>query len=99
MDDIKNQTASFYSVQLKIPKTKLEVIPPKDVEGDTLSVKTTSSWQIFPKELAKIFLKSSLKRQLLLNQGLLFFYLAFLRSVFPGFWIDLHKYLIVIQHE
>ena len=32
--DIKNLTASFYSVPLKTPKTKLEVIPPKDVEGD-----------------------------------------------------------------
>ena len=32
--DIKNLTASFYSEPLKTPKTKLEVIPPKDVEGD-----------------------------------------------------------------
>ena len=33
--DIKHPTTNFYSVQLKTPKTKLEVIPPKDVEGDT----------------------------------------------------------------
>ena len=32
--DIKNRTASSYSVPLKIPKTKLEAISPKDVEGD-----------------------------------------------------------------
>ena len=35
-DDIKNLTARSYSVSLKTLKTKLEVIPPKDVEGDTL---------------------------------------------------------------
>ena len=34
--DIKNLTAgSPYSVPLKTPKIKSEVIPPKDVEGDT----------------------------------------------------------------
>ena len=33
--DIKNLTTSSYSVPLKSQKTKLEVIPPKDVEGDT----------------------------------------------------------------
>ena len=32
--DIKNLTESSYSVSLKTPKTKLEVIAPKDVEGD-----------------------------------------------------------------
>ena len=32
---IKNLTASSYSVPLKTAKTKLEIIPPKDVEGDT----------------------------------------------------------------
>ena len=32
--DIKNLTASSYSVPLKTPKTKLEGIPPKDEEGD-----------------------------------------------------------------
>ena len=33
--NIKNLTASSYSVPLKTPKTKLEVIPPKVVEEDT----------------------------------------------------------------
>ena len=33
--DIKNLTASSYSVPLKTQKTKLEKISPKDVEGDT----------------------------------------------------------------
>ena len=33
--DVKNLTASSYSVPLKTPQTKLEVIPPKDVEGGT----------------------------------------------------------------
>ena len=33
--DIKNLMASFYSVPLKTPKTKLEVTPLKDVEGGT----------------------------------------------------------------
>ena len=51
--DIKNLTSSSYSVPLKTPKTKLGVIPPKDVEGD---VKTTSSQQIFPQGLTKILL-------------------------------------------
>ena len=46
--DIKNLTASSYSVPLKTPKTKLEVLPPKDVEGDKFQVKTTTSPQIFP---------------------------------------------------
>ena len=41
--DIKNLTTSCYSLPLKIPKTKLEEIPPKDVEGDTVKVKTTPS--------------------------------------------------------
>ena len=33
---IKNLTSSSYSVPLKTPKTNLEVIPPKYVEGNTL---------------------------------------------------------------
>ena len=33
--DIKNLTASSYSVLLKSPNTKLEVISPKDEEEDT----------------------------------------------------------------
>ena len=37
--DIKNLTASCHSVPLKTPKTKLEVIPPKDVEGDRCPTK------------------------------------------------------------
>ena len=47
--DIKNLTTSSYSVPLKTPKTKLEVIPPKDYKTED----TTSS-QIFPKGFAKI---------------------------------------------
>ena len=58
--DIKNLTASSYSVPLKTPKTKLEVPPPKDVEGDTLLVKTTLSRQIFPQGLAKILLGTAM---------------------------------------
>ena len=55
--DIKNLTAtSPYSVPLKTPKIKLEVILPKDEEDDTFQVKTTPSRQIFPKELSKILL-------------------------------------------
>ena len=38
--DIKNLTTSSYAVPLKTPKTELEVIPPKDEEGDTFKVKT-----------------------------------------------------------
>ena len=34
--DIKNVNASSYSVQLKTPKTKLEVIPSKDAEEDAI---------------------------------------------------------------
>ena len=33
--DLENLTAGSYSVPLKILKTKLEVIPPKGVDGDT----------------------------------------------------------------
>ena len=33
--DIKNLTTSSYCAPLKTPKTKLEVIAPKNVEGDT----------------------------------------------------------------
>ena len=33
--DIKNLTATFYSLPLKTPKTKSEVIPSKETEGDT----------------------------------------------------------------
>ena len=33
--DVKNLTAASYSVPLKTLNTKLEVIPPKNVEGDT----------------------------------------------------------------
>ena len=33
--DIKNLTSSSYFVPLKTSKTKLEVFPSKDVEGDT----------------------------------------------------------------
>ena len=33
--DIKNLTVSSYSVSLKTPETKLEVISPKNVERDT----------------------------------------------------------------
>ena len=54
--DIINLTTSSYSVPLKAPKTKLEVIPPTDIEGDTFLVKTTSLRQIFHKGLAKILL-------------------------------------------
>ena len=54
--DIKNMTASSVSVQLKTPKTKFEVIPPKDEEGDTFHMTTTQSRQISAKELAKILL-------------------------------------------
>ena len=54
--DIKNLTTSSYSVPSKTPKTKLEVIPPKDVEEDTFQVKTSPSRRIFPKWLAKILL-------------------------------------------
>ena len=32
--DIENLTGSSYSVPLKTPERKLEVIPPKPVEGD-----------------------------------------------------------------
>ena len=49
-------TTTSYSVPLKTPKTKLEVIPPTDLEGDTFLVKTTSLRQIFHKGLAKILL-------------------------------------------
>ena len=46
----------FLFLPLKTPKTKLEVIPPKDVEGDTLLVKTAPWQQVFPEGLAKILL-------------------------------------------
>ena len=41
---------------LKTPKTKLEVIPQKNVERDTFQVKTTPSRQIFPEGINKIWL-------------------------------------------
>ena len=56
MFKIKSLTVSSYSVLLKTPNTKLEVIPPKDVEGDTFQVKTTPLRQIFLKGLAKTLL-------------------------------------------
>ena len=49
-------TTTSYSVPLKTPMTKLEVIPSTDIEGDTFLVKTTSLRQIFHKGLAKILL-------------------------------------------
>ena len=54
--DIEDLAASSYSVLFKTPDTKLQVIPPKDEEGDTFCVKFTPSQQIFPKGLAKILL-------------------------------------------
>ena len=49
-------TTTSYSVPLKTTKTKLEVIVPTDIEGDTFLMKTTSLGQIFHKGLAKILL-------------------------------------------
>ena len=46
--DIKNLTTGSYSVPLKTPKTKFEVIPSKHVEGDTFYMKTTLLREIFP---------------------------------------------------
>ena len=54
--DIKNLTINSCSVPLKTPKTKLEGIPPKHVEGDIFQVKTTPLQQIFSKGLTKILL-------------------------------------------
>ena len=53
---MKNLIARSYSVPLKIPKTKLEVIPPKYAEGDSFQVKTTPSQQIFPEGIARSLL-------------------------------------------
>ena len=39
--DAENLTVSSYSVPLKTPNTKLEVIPPQGAERDTVQVKTT----------------------------------------------------------
>ena len=50
--DIENLTASTYSEPLKTPMTKLEVIPPNDVDGDTFYVTTNRN---------KYFLNGSLK--------------------------------------
>ena len=47
--DVENLTVSSYSVPLKTSNTKLEIIPPKDAERDTVQVKTT-----FPKGLNKV---------------------------------------------
>ena len=52
----KNLTACSYSMPLKTPNTKLEVIPPKDVEADTFEMKTTPPRQFLPKGLTKILL-------------------------------------------
>ena len=53
--DIINLTTSSYFVPMKTPKTKLEVIPPKDEEGDTFYVKTTPLQQIFAKDSLKCY--------------------------------------------
>ena len=54
--NIIDLTTTSYSVPLKTPNTKLEVIPPTDIEGDRFLVKTTSLRQIFHKGIAKILL-------------------------------------------
>ena len=54
--DIENLTSSSHSVPLKTPITRLEVISPKDVEGDTFLLRTILSRQIFHKRVAKILL-------------------------------------------
>ena len=49
-------TTSCYSVPLKTPRTKLQVIPPKDAEEDTFQVKTTPSRKTFPEVLIRSLL-------------------------------------------
>ena len=52
--DIENLTASTYSEPLKTPRTKLEVIPPNDVDGDTFYV-TTNRNKYFLNGLLKFY--------------------------------------------
>ena len=50
---MKNLNKISVSTLLKTPKTKFEVIPPKNVGGDTFQVNTTPSRQISPISLAE----------------------------------------------